>query len=228
MTIDVEDGSRADAAHLPPATSEDAPDDGVTVFTSQRPRLRKIASRVLGDTAEAEDVVQEVWLRWQRTNRDEIDNPPAFLATATTRVAINVLQSAHRRRETSITPRSDDLTEVVMADADPASDAERAEAAEQALRVMLERLSPAERAAYLLRKAFDYPYGRIADLVPCTAANARQLVRRAHLRLASSPCQPVSSLAHRRLVSAFVAAAQVGDFAELEALLVADIGRGST
>ena len=165
-------------------------------------------------------------MRWQRTNRDEIYNPPAFLATATTRVAINVLQSAPHRRERSVTPWLDDMVYADHGATDPATNVERIEAAEQALIVLLQRLSPSERAAYLLRKAFDYPYGRIADVLPCTATNARQLVRRAHLRLSSPHCQPVSAAARRRLVRGFVAAAQMGEFAELELLLVADIRRG--
>ena len=107
-----QDTARPNATWLQPATAGNVKDDGVTVFMSQRPRLFKIATRILGDTSEAEDTVQEVWLGWQRTKRDEIENPPAFLATATTQVAINVPQSAHCRRETSVTPCLDNMTEV--------------------------------------------------------------------------------------------------------------------
>jgi hypothetical protein len=107
-----QDTARPDATRLQPATARNAKDDGVTVFTSQRPSLFKIATRILGDTSEAEDIVQEVRLRWRRTKRDEIENPPAILATATTQVAINVPPSAHCRRETSVTPWLDDMTEV--------------------------------------------------------------------------------------------------------------------
>ena len=228
MNIDGQVMSRPDTTQLAPATAMFAPDDGVTVFIRHRPRLFKIAIRILGDAAETEDVMQEVWMRWQRTNRDEIANPSAFLATATKRVAINVLQSAHHRRETSVTPWLENMTEVVEVVLDPRANSERAAAAEQALGLLVELLSPSERAVYLLRKAFDYPYGRIAEVLPFSATNARQLVRRAHLRLCSSHCQPVDSQVPRRLVRAFLAAAQGGEFAELEALLVADIrgGRG--
>lgn len=224
MGTDVRETVPTDTARLGCVSARTAPEDGVATFTSQRPRLVKIATRILGDTAEAEDVVQEVWLRWQRTNREAIDNPQAFLATATARVAINVVQSAHHRRETSVTPWLHDMT-VVEAASDPATNAERAEAAEQALGLLLERLSPSERAVFLLRNAFDYPYARIADVLPLSAANARQLVRRAHLRLGSPRGHPVRSNAPRRLVHAFIAAAQAGEFAELEAVLVAEIGR---
>ena len=202
------------------------PDDGVIEFTRQRLLLCRIATRILGDPAGAEDIVQEVWIRWQRTDRNEINNPPAFLVTATTHMAINVLQSAPHRRERSVTPWLADMANADRVAADPAANVELAEAAERALLVLQQRLSPSERAAYLLRKAFDYPYARIADVLQCTATNARQLVRRAQLRLSTAQCQPVSADAQRRLVRGFVAAAQVGEFAELEALLVADIRRG--
>jgi RNA polymerase sigma-70 factor (ECF subfamily) len=203
-------------------------DDGVTDFTRQRLRLCNIAARILGDRSRAEDVVQEVWVRWQRTNRQEIDNPPAFLATATTRVALNVLGSAPHRRERTVTPWLEDMAGPGRGADDPADNIELTEATEEALEVLLQRLGPSERAAYLLRKAFDYPYARIGQLISCTATNARQLVRRAQVRLSSSRCQPVTAAARRRLVRAFVAASQMGQFAELETLLVADIRPGES
>jgi RNA polymerase sigma-70 factor, ECF subfamily len=204
-----------------------ARDDGVAIFTSQQPRLLHIATRILGDTSAAEDIVQEVWVRWQRTDRSEIRNPPAFLATATTRVAINVLQSAHRRRETSVTPWLEDMAGGAKEPIDPAANAEAIEAAEHAVRVLLERLGATERAAYLLRKAFDYPYARIAQVLPVSAVHARQLVRRAQLKLRSVDPQPANAADHRRLVRAFLAAAQHGDFLSLEASLVGDIHRSA-
>ena len=226
MSNQVQERLSSGAAGSPAEVAETAPDDGVAEFTRQRLRMYRIATRVLGDPAGAEDVVQEVWIRWQRTDRDAIENPPAFLATAATRVAINVLQSAPHRRERSVTPWLEDMSTPGTGAPDPAANVELSETAERALVVLLQRLSPPERAAYLLRKAFDYPYGRIADVLPCTATNARQLVRRAQLRLSSAQSQPVSAAARRRLVRGFAAAARMGEFAELEALLVADIRRG--
>jgi RNA polymerase sigma factor (sigma-70 family) len=223
MTTDIGD-TATERTRPASAPAGYAPDDGVSMFTSQRPRLVKIATRILGDPMEAEDVVQEVWLRWQRTNREEIDNPQAFLNTATARVAINIMQSAHHRRETSVTPWLADMP-VVEAANDPTANTERAEAAEQALSILLERLGPSERAVFVLRDGFDYPYARIADVLPLSAANARQLFRRAHLRLGAQPDHPVGSQAPHRLLHAFIAASQAGEFAELEALLVAAIGR---
>ena len=126
-------------------------------FEAARPRLFGIAYRTLESAADAEDVVQDTWIRWQRTDRNEVRDAAAFLATTTKRVALNVVQSARARRETSMDPGH---PEPVDAQADPALGAERREALEHAVRVLLETLSPTERAAYVLREAFDYPTGR--------------------------------------------------------------------
>src|SRR5581483_4387902 len=151
-------------------------DDGLSAFAPVRPRLFSIAYRMLGSAAEAEDIVQEVWLRWQFTNRRVVENPAAFLATTTTRLCINLAQSAHTRRETY---RGIWLPEPVDMSADPGSGAERGEALRLAVLVVLERLSPTERAAYILREAFDYSYRQIADILQTEEANTRQLVSRA-------------------------------------------------
>ncbi|NUP67226.1 MAG: RNA polymerase subunit sigma-24 [Nonomuraea sp.] len=196
--------------------------DDASVFAAARPRLFGIALRVLDDVGEAEDVVQETWLRWERADRSDVVSPPAFLALTTTRLAINVTQSARRRRETSAGPW---LPETVDRGVSPETSAERQEAVDGAIRLLLERLTPAERAAYLLRKAFDYPYRRISEILQLGADHARQLVRRAHEHLAAGRRRPVSSVAHRRLVRTFLAAARTGDLAELEDVLAADVVR---
>jgi DNA-directed RNA polymerase specialized sigma24 family protein len=113
---------------------------------------------MLSSASEAEDLVQDVWLRWQTTDRSVVENPAAFLATTTTRLAINALQSARVRRETYIGPW---LPEPVDTSADPYLGAERGEALEFAALLLMEKLAPSERAAYVLREAFDYPYGQI-------------------------------------------------------------------
>jgi len=153
-----------------------ANDDGVSVFEGVRPRLFGIAYRMLGSAAEAEDIVQDAWLRWQGTDRTAVVDPPAFLATTTTRLAITFAQSARSRRETYIGPW---LPEPVDTSGDPRLGAERAEALEFAVLLLLEKLSPTERAAYILREAFDYSYDQIAHTIRSTEANARQLVSRA-------------------------------------------------
>src|SRR5919197_438769 len=165
-------------------------DDGLSAFAPVRPRLFGIAYRMLGSAAEAEDVVQDVWMRWQSTNRDVVENPPAFLATTTTRLCINLAQSAHSRRETYIGTW---LPEPVDTSSDPAIGAERGEALQLAVLVLLEKLTPTERAAYVLREAFDYPYREIADILQMEEANARQLVSRARKHIADGRRTPVSS-----------------------------------
>ena len=158
--------------------SEDAVslDDALSEFVSVRPRLFGIAYRILASVAEAEDIVQDVWLRWQTTDRSVILDTPAFLATMTTRLAINLAQSARSRHETYI---GTCLPEPVDTSNDPHLGAERGEALEFAVLLLLEKLSPTERAAYVLREAFDYSYQAIADVLKLTEANIRQLVSRA-------------------------------------------------
>ncbi|WP_046498957.1 RNA polymerase sigma-70 factor [Streptomyces odonnellii] len=204
-------GARDDADSLDRATRD---------FMAARPRLFGIAYRVLGSAVEAEDIVQEAWLRWQNADRDVIREPAAFLATVTTRLAINFTQSARVRRESYIGPW---LPEPVDTSVDPQLGADRAEALDLAVLFLLEKLNPVERAAYVLREAFDYPYRRIADIVETSEANARQLVSRARKHLSAERREPVSPVAHRRLLEVFLAAAQTGDLPVLEEILTADV-----
>ena len=192
----------------------------VASFQAVRPRLFGIAYRTLESAADADDVVQDAWIRWQRTDRTKVRDTAAFLATTTKRLALNVAQSAHARRETSIDPWHPELVE---AHADPVHGAEQREALALALRTLMERLSPGERAAYVLREAFDYPYRRISDVLATSEANARQLVTRARLHLASEPRRHVSAAEQRRFIDAFVNAAQAGDLTTLEQLLAAHV-----
>jgi RNA polymerase sigma-70 factor, ECF subfamily len=189
-------------------------------FQIVRSRLFGIAYRVLGSASEADDVVQETWIRWQGTDRSKVRDAAAFLATTTTRLAINVSQSAHARRETHIGLR---LLDRVDAAANPLLDAERGDALESAMHTLLQKLSPAERAAYVLREAFDYPYRHIAQVLALSEANARQLVTRARRHLCGEHRRPVEAAEQPRLLDAFVAAAQTGDLESLEQLLAADV-----
>lgn len=195
-------------------------EDAAAVFAAVRPRLFGIAYRILGAATDAEDVVQDAWLRWQGTDRTVVRDSAAFLATTTTRLALNVAQSARARRESYVGPW---LPEPVDTSADPALGAERGEALELAVLLLLEKLTPTERAAYVLREAFDYSYRDIADILELTEANARQLVSRGRQHLAGERRASVSSDEQRRLLVAFVAAAQTGDLAALEGLLAADV-----
>ncbi|WP_242904996.1 RNA polymerase sigma-70 factor [Actinomadura terrae] len=205
--------------HSEQASPDGALDEVAAAFATLRPHLFGIAYRVLGSVVEAEDVVQETWVRWQGTDRSVVLNPAGFLARTTTRLAINVAQSARSRRETYVGPW---LPEPVDTGHDPAVGAERAEALGFAVLLLLEKLSPAERAAYVLREAFDYPYAQIAEILQLTQVNVRQIVSRARKRLAAERRERVGAAEHRRLLEAFVAAAQRGDVAALESMLTAD------
>jgi RNA polymerase sigma-70 factor (TIGR02957 family) len=195
-------------------------DDALATFQAVRPRLFGIAYRMLGSASEAEDIVQEAWVRWQGTDRSVVQDPPAFLATATTRLAINVLQSARARRETYVGPW---LPEPVDTSNDPTLGAERAEALGFAVLVMLERLTPTERAAYVLREAFAYPYAQICEIVQVSEAAVRQLVSRARKHLAGERRREVSRQEQSRLLTAFLSAAKTGDLDELERLFAEDV-----
>src|SRR5687767_15015851 len=148
-------------------------DDGLAAFMSVRPRLFGIAYRMLGSAAEAEDVVQDVWLRWQTADRSVVRAAAAFLATTTTRLAINVMQSARSRREKDAGPW---LPEPVDASADPELGAERGQGLEAGILLLLETLSPTERAAYILREAFDYTYRDIANALRLEEADRKSVV----------------------------------------------------
>jgi RNA polymerase sigma-70 factor (ECF subfamily) len=194
-------------------------DDGLAAFMSVRPRLFGIAYRMLGSAAEAEDIVQDVWVRWQTADRSVVRDAAAFLATTTTRLTINVMQSAHARRETYVGPW---LPEPIDTGTDPRLGAERGEALESGVLLLLEKLTPTERAAYILREAFDYAYREIANVLRLEEANARQVVTRARQHVANRRRMPASSIEQRRLVDAFIAAAQHHDVAGLEGFLVSD------
>ncbi len=192
-------------------------------FIRARPRLMAIAHRIVGNVHEAEDILQDVWLRWHRADRSAVINVEAFLVTATIRLSINLVQSARRRHETVVVAGLDEYALDRRA-ARPAG-TERAEAIELVVQLLLERLPPSERAAFILREGFEYPYPRIADTLRISPANARQLVSRARARagIAAGRRRSCSSAARRRLLPAFAAATLVGELTGLEALLAADL-----
>jgi RNA polymerase sigma-70 factor, ECF subfamily len=190
----------------------------LTTFQTVRPRLFGIACRVLGDADEADDVVQDAWIRWQRTDRDQVRDPTGFLVTMTGRLALTVGQSARARREIS----GLDAVAVDRGE-DPSRAAEHGDALATALLALLERLSATERAAYVLREAFDYPHRRIAERLGLSEANARQVVTRARGRLRGGRRRHVGAAEHERLLTTFTAAAQAGELAPLEHLFVTDI-----
>ncbi|MGN9845130.1 RNA polymerase sigma-70 factor [Nonomuraea sp. H19] len=206
--------------HAESLEQANALEQAASAFIELRPRLFGIAYRMLGSAAEAEDILQEVWLRWQDTDRATIENPSAFLALITTRLAINVAQSARARREAYIGPW---LPEPVDTSLDPAVGAERGEALELAFLLLLERLTPTERTAYVLREAFVYPYPQIADILQLSPVNVRQLVSRARKHLTAVRREPIDKVEHRRLLKVFLDAAQTGNIGAPEDLFAADV-----
>lgn len=200
------------------STSAPAP----AAFERLRPRLMGIAYRMLGSRAEAEEVVQDTWLRWHGRGSQAIDNPEAWLVTVATRLSIDRLRSARLEREHYPGVW---LPEPQWSDA-PASPEhllERAGEVSVALLVLLERLSPSARAAYLLREVFEADYGEIASVLGRSEAACRQLVSRAKAQLhEDAPRRPVSLDAHQRLLERFAEAASAGSLDGIKALLAED------
>ncbi|WP_069757989.1 sigma-70 family RNA polymerase sigma factor [Streptomyces sp. LUP47B] len=220
------DSHMLDARGLSMAGGHESPltigqlENAVSLYVRNRPALLKIAYRILDNESEAEDVVQEVWLRLQCTDRTFVRSPQALLRTITVRLAINSVQSAYRRRERSTTPW---FPQALDPGPSPESGAEQQDAMERAVSLLLETLTPPQRAAFVLREGFGYPYERIAGLLHLSVVNARQQVARAQRRLgAKRHRQPVDSISHRRLVQAFLAAAQGGELDRLEQALLTE------
>jgi RNA polymerase sigma factor (sigma-70 family) len=191
--------------------------EALAVFLGERRRLTAIASRILRSGTEAEDVVQEVWLRWQQTDRTTVCNARALLVTMTTRRAINVRRSARRRHETY----GPSAPEVADPNANPATRIEQGEALEEAVALVLTRLTADECAAYVLRELFDYPYDRIGALLHVSPVYSRQLVCRARRHLATDRSAVVNPAHHRRFLRTFLDATRGGILTGLEDLLSA-------
>jgi RNA polymerase sigma-70 factor (ECF subfamily) len=194
------------------------------VFEAHRPRLVGIAYGMLGGVAEAEDVVQDAYLRWHDADAAQIRSAEAFLVTVTTRLAIDRLRSARARRETYVGPW---LPEPLVADAaapDPADVVAEAEQLSLAFLTTLERLNPVERAVLLLRDVFDLDYGDIADVVEKSPANVRQIATRAraHVGDAGRHAGDHDPAEDQRLLEAFMEAVATGDLERLTGMLAAD------
>ena len=163
-------------------TTNAVADDSLSAYLKARPRLLGIARRMLGCAAAAEDLVQDVWLRWQTVDHSAVHDPGAFLAATATRLAINVIQSARARRETYVDTLLPEPADTAVG---PALSAEHGEAIQSAMRLLAHTLSPTERTAFILREAFQFAYRDIAATLRLQEANARQIVTRARQRLAS-------------------------------------------
>lgn len=197
---------------------------GVARFEAHRPRLFAVAYRMLGSASEAEDVVQDAWLRYAAADRDDVRSPEAFLTTIVTRLCLDRLKSARAAREQYIGPW---LPEPILTDNRqlPEQSASLAESLTLAFMVLLETLSPEERAVFLLREVFEYGYAEIASMLDTTAVNCRQLFHRARTRVAERRPRFDGDRARRReLVGRFVSALQAGDAGSLTRLLAEDVG----
>src|SRR6185503_6992371 len=204
--------------------------DPSATFEPHRRRLRGLAYRMLGSMAEAEDAVQEAYLRWHDTDRDIVKEPRAFLMTTTTRICLDVLKSARMKREEYVGPwLPDPITDT--ASLAPDVQTELAEDLSVALLLALDRLSPLERAAFLLHDVFDYSFSQVAAALGRNEAACRQLASRARTRVrearpkALTPPQGPSNAIdpkHAELLSAFISASRSGDIEALTRMLASD------
>jgi len=194
--------------------------ESVEVFTQYRPLLFSIAYRMMGSAMDAEDLIQESYLRWQAADRERVDSPKAFLTTIITRLCIDQWRSARMQREEYIGPW---LPEPILSS--PFDDpTQMSDSISIAFLTLLESLSPVERAVYLLREVFDYEYAEIAKIVDKSEANCRQMVKRAkdHL-VAARPRFAVQPGEHERLLMKFSQACATGDLNGLLAVLAEDV-----
>ncbi|MEV7523017.1 RNA polymerase sigma-70 factor [Streptomyces sp. NPDC091371] len=192
-------------------------------FEEHRPRMFGIAYRMLGSATEAEDIVQDAYLRWTSGDRADVEHPGAWLAKVVTNLCLNALTSARARREEYVGPW---LPEPVLTDGGalgPLESAEQRDSVSMALLVLLEQLTPVERAVYVLREAFAYGHREIAGILDLSEANCRQLYRRAAARVAApKPRFEPDPERWQSLVETFLDAARGGDVARLESMLAAD------
>lgn len=201
--------------------------DLAVVADDLRPLMFSIAYRMLGSVAEAEDVVQDAFVRLHGTDLAQIANPDAYATTVTTRLAIDRLRSARLRREVYVGPwLPEPLVAERLADrsSDPATRIELDDTVSIAMLTLMETLNPVERAVFILREALDYDYAAIAEVVERTEANCRQLFARARARLDDGrPRFEVDAASRDRLATAFLQAVGSGDIAGLEKLLAEDV-----
>ncbi|AWT44453.1 MULTISPECIES: RNA polymerase sigma-70 factor [Streptomyces] len=197
--------------------------EDVDRFEAARPRLEAIAYRMLGSASEAEDAVQETFLRWQAADVERVQVPEAWLTKVLTNLCLNQLTSARARRETYV---GQWLPEPLLAGdpmLGPADTAEQRESVSYAVLVLLERLSPSERAVYVLREAFDYPHREIAEILDISEAASQQILHRAKKHVAEGKARTeIDEATARRIVEEFLAAATSGRTEPLVRLLTED------
>jgi RNA polymerase sigma factor (sigma-70 family) len=193
-------------------------------FEQHRPRLRAVAYRMLGSLTEADDAVQDAWIRLSRSNAEQIYNLGGWLTTVVARECLHMLRSRRRRREVSFEGRLPDPVITPDGDLDPEQEALLADSVGLALLVMLERLTPAERLAFVLHDMFELPFDEIAPIVGRSPAAARQLASRARRRVRGEATLPATDTSRQReAVDAFLAASRDGDLGALLAVLDPDV-----
>jgi RNA polymerase sigma-70 factor (ECF subfamily) len=193
-------------------------------FHTHRPRLFGLAYRLLGSADEAEDAVQDTWLRFSRARRADIENLAAWLAKVVTNLCLNRLTSARARRESYVGTWLPEPVVTADGTLGPLESAEQREAVSLAMLVLLERLTPTERAVYVLREAFGYGHREIAEVLDLSESNCRQIYRRAVRRVAADEHRFAPAPDRQaELVDSFIVAARDGDLAGLEKLLAADV-----
>ena len=195
-------------------------------FEQQRPRLRAVAYRMLGSTSDADDALQETWLRVNRASATGIDNPDGWLTTVTARVCLNMLRSRRTRREEALEPRVPDpvVTRETVDTVDPGDAVVLADSVGLALLVVLETLDPAERLAFVLHDMFAMPFDEIEPMVDRSPEATRQLASRARRRVhGAEPPPDTDTPRQREVVDAFFAAARGGDFTALISVLDPDV-----
>jgi RNA polymerase sigma-70 factor (TIGR02957 family) len=202
---------------MPPSVKDPATE----AFLTHRNLLFTVAYEMLGSAADAEDVLQETWLRWAGVDLGTVRDQRAYLVRITTRQALNRLRTLGRRKETYVGPW---LPEPLLTTPDVAEDAELADSVSMAMLLVLETLTPAERAVFVLHDVFDFGYGEIAESVGKTPAAVRQIAHRARSHVASRrPRGPVSPAETRKALEAFLRAAQTGELQDLLAILAPDV-----
>ncbi|MFI0716676.1 RNA polymerase sigma-70 factor [Streptomyces inhibens] len=191
------------------------------VFVAHRSLLFTVAYEMLGSAADAEDVVQESWLRWADVDRSQVRDPRAYLVRVVTRQALNRLRTLSRSREDYV---GEWLPEPLLTSPDVAEDVELAESVSIAMLTVLETLGPAERAVFVLREVFELPYGEIAEAIGKSAATVRQIARRAREHVAARrPRVRVSRSEQQAVVERFLVALRTGQLQELMEVLAPDV-----
>lgn len=188
-------------------------------FEAERPRLRALAYRMLGSSAEADDAVQEAWLRFDRTDLSQVENLAAWLTTVVSRVCLNLLRARQARREESLESFTPDWLGAADEDRIPQEEAELADSVGLAMLVVLDRLSPAERIAFVLHDMFDAAFDDIAHMMERRPAAVRQLASRARAKVRGAGAQAADPARRRQAVEAYLAATRTGDFEALLTLL---------